>query len=98
VDYWGSGFMDSVNRRDLAAVVRALPGRAEGGPVGMSPAHMVAPSLALATSAPSLAGLELTGTLDTPWGPASVRGIVREELATVARSSSGMPTTRGRSQ
>lgn len=42
VDYWGKNFMDSVNRRDLAAVVRSLPGRAEGGPVGVEPRYLTA--------------------------------------------------------
>jgi len=32
-----------------------------------------------------LSGVVLTGTLDTPWGPAQVRGVVRDEMSSVAR-------------
>ena len=32
-----------------------------------------------------LAGISVTGTLDTPWGPAQVRGVVRDEMSSVAR-------------
>lgn len=35
----------------------------------------------------SMAGLELSGTLDTPWGPAQVRGIVQDELTSQARQA-----------
>lgn len=51
-----------------------------------------------ASGGSSLAGLELTGTLDTPWGPATVRGIVRDEISARDRSAAAMPTTRGRLQ
>lgn len=82
VDFWGPGFMESVRRRDVASVVARLPRFAEGGPV--SPSFMVAPSLpAPAQAVPSLMGLEVSGTLDTPWGPAQVRGVVRDELGRV---------------
>ena len=32
-----------------------------------------------------LSGVVLTGSLDTPWGPAQVRGVVRDEMSSVAR-------------
>ncbi|MCV2395918.1 phage tail tape measure protein [Actinotalea sp. M2MS4P-6] len=89
VDFWGTGFMDSVNRRDLASVVRSLPGRASGGQVGYAPApgYMTVVGGSFSSgSAPSLAGLEIVGTLDTPWGPAQMRGMVREEIASAQRS------------
>jgi len=31
-----------------------------------------------------LSGVVLTGSLDTPWGPAQVRGVVRDEVAASA--------------
>lgn len=34
----------------------------------------------------SLAGIRVTGTLDTPWGPAQISGIVRDELTAQARA------------
>lgn len=36
---------------------------------------------------PSMSGMEITGTLDTPWGPAQVRGIVKDELTSQARQA-----------
>ncbi len=35
----------------------------------------------------SFAGLEVTGTLDTPFGPSHIRGVVKSELAQVARGA-----------
>ena len=37
--------------------------------------------------APSLAGLAITGVLDTPFGPAQVRGVVQDELQGVASTA-----------
>lgn len=34
-----------------------------------------------AGATPSLRGLSIEGTLDTPWGPSQIRGMVRDELA-----------------
>lgn len=45
------------------------------------------PALSGAPLGGSFAGMELTGTLDTPWGPAEVRGIVRDELVSQARQA-----------
>ena len=36
-------------------------------------------------ASPSLAGISVTGTLDTPWGPAQIRGIVADEVSAQAR-------------
>jgi hypothetical protein len=35
----------------------------------------------------SLAGLEITGTLDTPWGPSELRGLVRSEIKSAGEQS-----------
>lgn len=47
---------------------------------------------------PSMVGIEIRGTLDTPWGPSEIRGVVKSELSAAERSAAAMPHTRGRLQ
>jgi hypothetical protein len=37
------------------------------------------------SSGPSLLGVEIAGTLDTPWGPSQIRAVVKQELASEVR-------------
>lgn len=64
---------------------------AVGGVTEHAARTYVAPSPRGAGAAPassqSLAGVELSGTLDTPFGPAHVRGIVQSELKATARAA-----------
>ena len=68
VEKYGVAFMDRVNAMRFA----------DGGLVGRAAVG------ASSASGSSLAGLSVTGTLDTPWGPASIRGIVRDEVGRAA--------------
>lgn len=42
---------------------------------------------AAAGAGAGLVGIEISGTLDTPWGPSQIKGVVRSELQTVAAQS-----------
>lgn len=58
------------HRPYLESINRGLPGYQSGGYV---------------TPAPSLVGLEVVGTLDTPWGPSQMRAVVRDEFDAAGR-------------
>lgn len=72
----------------LEAINSGAPAYAAGGYV--QPArYMSAPSYspAAAPAPMSLVGLEISGTLDTPWGPSQMRGVVRQEMASAIRKA-----------
>ena len=70
VDKYGLGLMHQINAMRFA----------DGGFVSRAAASQTPQP-----ASPSLAGIAVTGTLDTPWGPAQVRGVVRDEMSSVAR-------------
>jgi TP901 family phage tail tape measure protein len=70
VDKYGLGLMHQINAMRFA----------DGGFVSRAAASQTPQP-----ASPSLAGISVTGTLDTPWGPAQVRGVVRDEMSSVAR-------------
>ena len=72
----------------LEAINSGAPAYAAGGYV--QPArYMSAPAYfpAAAPAPMSLVGLEISGTLDTPWGPSQMRGVVRQEMASAIRKA-----------
>lgn len=70
VDKYGLGLMHQINAMRFA----------DGGFVSRAAASQTPQP-----TPQSLAGIAVTGTLDTPWGPAQVRGVVRDEMSSVAR-------------
>ena len=56
-----------------------------GRRLGMSPDGGAGAGAGAVQVLVDLSGVVLTGTLDTPWGPAQVRGVVRDEMSSVAR-------------
>lgn len=70
-----------------------IPGYALGGPVGRIAMLPAAPASA---GGASLKGLVITGVMDTPFGPAQVRGVVQDELNQVASTVSRRNRAAGR--
>lgn len=69
VDYYGVDKLHAINSMRFAS----------GGFASRGAGGVAQPA------SPSLAGLTVTGTLDTPWGPAQIRGIVADEVSAQAR-------------
>lgn len=86
VDKYGTRFMHAVN--SLRFPTELARGFAQGGSITPSyaPAMAAAPSWASSSRSrgAGVAGMRIEGTLSTPFGPAQVRGVVREELTSVA--------------
>ena len=99
VDYWGLAMMRAINGSDITGVRAALAakGLAAGGVAGSPTAYTSNQYLTTqSAAAPSLAGLSIVGTLDTPFGPAQIRGVVRDEMRTAGRASARTVTQGGR--
>lgn len=89
VDKYGERFMHAVNNMTFPA--HLARGYAAGGPIvpNYAPRSTMGQfSGGGGARGGNLAGIEISGTLDTPFGPAHVRGVVREETAKMARTAS----------
>lgn len=99
VDYWGISMMRAINGADITGVKAALAakGLAAGGVAGSPTAYTSNQYLTTqSVAAPSLTGLSIVGTLDTQFGPAQIRGVVRDEMRTAGRASARTVTQGGR--
>lgn len=94
--YAGGGFERHVAQIAPAGAMRLWAEPETGGEayIPLSPAKRVRSTAILAETnrmmgdplgAGSMVGLAITGTLETPWGPSEIRGVVRDEIRTEAR-------------
>ncbi|NUO35441.1 MAG: phage tail tape measure protein [Dermatophilaceae bacterium] len=75
---YGRSFFDAANSMRFAS----------GGYVARSvPASIDYDRMAAATAGRGLTGMEIVGTLNTPWGPSELRGLVRNEISVQAQEA-----------